>query len=101
MSADPDRRLLPGVAALALFALLALVSLGSSFAGAAGFPADASVTEGIGYTMIGLAGSAIPAENFLAAFFIIALVLDAALEGSVLLAQRGDERGDPLEGGEQ
>ncbi len=101
MSAGNARRLVPGLAAVALFVLLALVAAGSVFGEAAGFPADASVVEGIGYAMIGLPGSAIPVENFLAAFFVIALALDAALEGSVLLAQRGDENRDPLEGGEE
>jgi len=101
MSAGNARRLLPGLAAVALFVLLALVSAGSVFTEAAGFPADASVVEGIGYAMIGLSGSAIPVENFLAVFIAIALALDAALEGSILLAQRGDEGADPLEGGEE
>jgi len=101
MSAGNARRLLPGLAAVALFVLLALVSAGSVFTEAAGFPADASVTAGIGYTMLGLEGSAIPGANFLPVFEVIDLVLVAALVGSVLLAQRDDESADPLEGGEE
>jgi len=101
MSDSRMSRALPVVATLALFAVFALVALDTSFGAPSGFPADASVTESIGYLMFGLEGSAIPGANFLAAFEIIDLVLVAALVGSVLLARREDDRADPLKGGEE
>jgi NADH-quinone oxidoreductase subunit J len=87
-----------GILAVALFAVLATVFLGAGFEEAAGFASDANFTASIGYALLGLvefAGeSGVPGEGFLAAFIIVALLLDAALEGSVLLARRDNEGGD-------
>jgi len=50
-----------------------------------------SITASIGYAMFGLsdqAPDAVPAENFLALFEMIAVVLVAALIGAVMLARR-------------
>ncbi|QSG14663.1 hypothetical protein [Halapricum desulfuricans] len=84
----------PGVAALALFGVLAAVILTAGFDAPAGFEAGASVMEGIGYALFDLADqSPLVTEGFLFAFLAIAVVLDAALDGALLLARRegGDE----------
>ncbi|MFW5895758.1 MAG: NADH-quinone oxidoreductase subunit F [archaeon] len=90
-----DVELFPGLVALALFAVMATIILGASFAGAVGFEANAPITATIGYALIDLQGPAamLPTEGFLAALIIIAFVLDAALGGAVMLARRdGGER---------
>ena len=84
------RHLISGLAAVALFVVLAVVFLNAEFVeAAAGFDPDASITASIGYAMfdISTAGT-IESEGFLAAFIIIAFVLDAALDGAVFLAIR-------------
>jgi len=94
---EMDRsRLLPGLAAVALFAVMAAAFLTARFGAPAGFP-EGSVTATIGYAMFDLVDlAAIPVEGFLIAFLIIALVLDAALEAAVMLARR-EEEGQPIE----
>ncbi|WP_336034405.1 proton-conducting membrane transporter [Halobacterium yunchengense] len=93
---DPST-FVPGVVAVALFVVLAAVFVGAGFGDAVGF-GDVNITATIGYALLGLldvAGETAPSsEGFLAAFIIIALLLDAALEGSVLLATRDAEGGD-------
>ena len=91
-----------GLAAVALFAVLAAVFVGAGFSGGAGFPADVSITASIGYLLFDFPSYAsVGGEGFLAAFEIIDVVLVAALVGAVMLARR--EGGDPLsvEGGEE
>lgn len=89
-------RLLPGLAAVALFLVMAAAFVTAGFGAAAGFPGG-SVTAGIGYAMFDLLDlAAIGSEGFLITFLIIALVLDAALEAAVMLARREGE-GEPLE----
>ncbi|WP_211250850.1 proton-conducting membrane transporter [Haladaptatus cibarius] len=87
--------MLPGLVAVALFGVLAVVFLGASFGDAAGFPSGAGITAGIGYAMFNITSvegqNIIPSEGFLVAFLIIALVLDAALDGAVLLASREED----------
>ena len=83
--------LLQGLAAVALFLVLAVVFVTAEFGPSVGFSPDASITASIGYALFNLPGAGIPAEGFLAAFLIIAIVLDAALEGSVMLATRESE----------
>jgi NADH-quinone oxidoreductase subunit J len=94
MSADSDDRgrKLPGVAALALFAVMAWVFVGAEFGeAAAGFAGDAGITASIGYAMFNIgAENAVPSEGFLISFEIIDLVLVAALVGAVMLARRDD-----------
>ncbi|MFB6177783.1 MAG: proton-conducting membrane transporter [Halobaculum sp.] len=82
-----------GLAAVALFGVLAVVILGSNFGDAAGFPTDVSITASIGYAMFNLDQGAVASEGFLVAFEIIDLVLVAALAGAVMLA-RTDTGGD-------
>lgn len=91
MTTRPQLRLGPhlvtGVIAVALFAVMALVVLRSEFGAVAGFPADESVTENLGFALLNIE-TTIPSEGFLVALILIALVLDAALDGAVLLARR-------------
>jgi hypothetical protein len=76
------------MAAVALFGVMTLVVLGSSFGDPAGFGSEVSVTAAIGYAMFDLTLGDVPAEGFLAALLMIAVVLDAALDGALLLAKR-------------
>ena len=83
--------LAPGAIAVALFGVLAWVFLNASFAEPAGF-GDASVIESLGFALLNIQGP-IPTEGFLVAFLLIAFVLDAALDGAILLARRDEEEG--------
>lgn len=102
------RHLLPGVIALALFGVMAAVFLTASIGEPAGF-GDASVIESIGFSLLNIANveGTIPTEGFLAAFIVIALALDAALDGSIMLARREEDEeagvradGGDMQGGE-
>jgi NADH-quinone oxidoreductase subunit J len=102
---DLNRSLVPGLIAVALFAIMTLVFLTAN--GTAPFEsafetdgfADVSVVAGIGYALIGAAESAgsevlyRSTENFLVALILVAVLLDAALDGALMLAKR-DEGGD-------
>ena len=85
-----------GLAALALFVVMAAVVLAANFGPAQGFASDANVTESIGYAMFNLDLGSVPAEGFLVAFLLIAVVLDVALDGALYLAKREDEDEEPL-----
>ena len=87
-----DGKKWPGVAALALFAVLAWVFVGAEFGEAAsGFAGEAGITASIGYAMFNIAAdNAVASEGFLIPFEIIDLVLVAALVGAVMLARRDD-----------
>jgi NADH-quinone oxidoreductase subunit J len=82
-----------GVGAIALFAVLAVVSLRAALGTAAGFPPDASITASLGYALFSLAGADVPSETFLVVFEIIDVVLVAALVAAVMLARRESGRG--------
>lgn len=82
--------LLPGLAAVALFLVLAAVALTSSFEDPAGFAEGANITANLGYALFNIPAGDVPSEGFLAAFLIVAIVLDAALDGAVMLARRDD-----------
>jgi NADH-quinone oxidoreductase subunit J len=94
---DDRERKCPGVAALGLFGVLAWVFVSADFNAAfdgpaSGFVGDAGITESIGYAMFNIqAPDAIASEGFLVAFIVIAVVLDAALDGAVMLASREAE----------
>lgn len=77
-----------GLAAVALFIVLAVVFVMAQFGPSTGFSPDASITASIGYALFNLAGADIASEGMLAAFEIIDVVLVAALVGAVLLARR-------------
>ncbi|MFW5956790.1 MAG: hypothetical protein ACOCQY_05245 [Halorhabdus sp.] len=80
-----------GVAALALFIVLAVVFVTAEFPSGGGFEAGVSITAGIGYALIDLVDqSPLVSEGFLVSFVLIAVVLDAALDGALLLARRED-----------
>lgn len=95
---DVGSQQLPGVIAVVLFAVMAWVFLNAGFGEPAGFPAGESVVAAIGWALIGVTDGPIPSESFMAALIIIALVLDAALDGAVHLARRED-RPTAAEGG--
>ena len=82
--------LVPALAAVALFVVMAAVILTAPFGSPSGFPGDASIVASIGYAMFDLDGP-VAAESFLVAFEIIDLVLVAALVGAVMLARREED----------
>jgi NADH-quinone oxidoreductase subunit J len=100
------RHLLPGLVAVGLFVVMALTVLTAGDTGPFeplvtdpdGF-ADVSIVSGIGYALLGepaAAGEALVYQNtesFLVALVVLAVVLDAALDGSLMLVSR-DEGGD-------
>lgn len=98
---DFDRRLVPGLIAVALFGIMAAVFLTAegtalfewAYTDPAGFP-DTSIVGAIGYALIGAAEYGVEGtEDFLVALILIAVVLDAALDGALMLAKR-DEGGE-------
>ncbi|ERG96666.1 hypothetical protein [Haloquadratum walsbyi] len=80
--------LLPGLAAIGLFIVMTVAFLSASFPQPQGFPANANITASIGYAMFNLDVGDVAGESFLAAFIVIALTLDVALDGSIHLARR-------------
>ena len=86
-----DGNFLPGLIALALFGVFAAVFLTASFPDPTGFAGDGSITASIGYAMFNLPGGVHPSEGFLVAFIVIAVVLDAALDASVMLAKTEED----------
>lgn len=84
------RHLVTGLIAIAIFGVFTYVILNAEFAEAAGFPAGESVTGNIGLALLNIPTS-IPTEGFLVALILVAFVLDAALDGAVLLAKREEE----------
>ena len=100
-----DINYLAGLAAVALFVVLAVVFAGVSFPTPVGFGEGAAITKSLGAAMFDIAPgqvmdegqTAVPGEGFLVAFLLIAIVLDAALDGAVMLAKRDEG----VEGGEE
>lgn len=97
MTTRPQLRLgahlLPGVVAIGTALVLLLVVLRSEFGEATGYPAGESVIENIGFALLNIDAGAIPAEGFLVALIAIAVVLDAALGGAVMLGMQDEEHG--------
>jgi NADH-quinone oxidoreductase subunit J len=85
---NTDLNFLPGLAAAALFVVMAVAVLRASFGDPQGFGPDAEITASIGYAMFDLDMGSVPGEGFLVAFIVVAVALDAALDGSLLLAKR-------------
>ncbi len=91
------KTLVPGLLAVGLFAVMALITLNASFGGMAGFPDGISITAELGYALFGydelqtVGGT----EPFLAAVLLVAVALDAALDASLVLAKR-EEEGEPV-----
>jgi NADH-quinone oxidoreductase subunit J len=96
---NTEGSLVAGLAAVGLFVVLAVVFMGVSFPAPAGFGEGAAITKSLGAAMFDIAPSAlmddgetaVPGEGFLVAFILIAIVLDAALDGALMLAKRDDE----------
>lgn len=90
---DLDRSAIPGLVAFALFTVMATVFVRAEFGVAEGFPAGESIVAAIGNGLLGITSETLVPEGFLVAFILIAVVLDAALDGALLLAERegGDE----------
>ncbi|MFC7134609.1 MULTISPECIES: hypothetical protein [Salinibaculum] len=90
---DFDRSTIPGLAAFALFVVMATVFVTAEFGVAEGFPAGESIVAGIGNALLGITDAGLVPESFLVALILIAIALDAALDGALLLAKRegGDE----------
>ena len=86
--------LVPGLAAAALFVVMAATFLAASLPDPQGFAEGANVTASIGYAMFNLSLGDIPGESFLVAFIVIAITLDVALDGAVHLATREGEGGN-------
>lgn len=86
--------LAPGLASVLLFAVMAAAFLNAEFGAAAGFElsGDASdtVVHNIGYALfnLDLGSLAASTEGFLAAFLIVALTLDVAVDAALYLAKR-------------
>ncbi|GAB7018040.1 hypothetical protein [Halostagnicola bangensis] len=106
MTTRPELRvgsfLLPGVLAIALFGMMTAIVLNTTFTGTMqGFPDGISITSEIGYALFDLEplqsteGSMGNTEPFLVSFFLVAIVLDAALDAALVLAKREDE-GEPV-----
>ncbi|MFB6254994.1 MAG: NADH-quinone oxidoreductase subunit J [Halobacteriaceae archaeon] len=95
MSSDRRDSKLPGLAAIGLFLVLALVFIDAGFQATAqsGFEAGVSITAGLGYLLFDLVGQTpLGSEGFLAVFEIIDVVLVAALVGAVMLARREHQK---------
>jgi NADH-quinone oxidoreductase subunit J len=84
------KHLLPGLAAVALFGVMAATMLSASFGDPAGFGEVGSITRNIGYAMFDIDQGAAQSEGFLVVFEVIDIVLVAALVGAVYLAKRDD-----------
>ncbi|WP_312909217.1 hypothetical protein [Natronosalvus caseinilyticus] len=105
MTTGPKLRLgtslVPGVLAVVLFAMMALITWNAGLGNMVGFPEGVSITAEIGYAMfdytalqsgeMGMGNT----EPFLFSFLLIAVVLDAALDASLVLAKR-EEAGEPV-----
>ena len=90
-SLNTGSHLLPGLAAVALFVVMATAVLRASFGDPRMFGPDAEITASIGYAMFNLDMGTVPGEGMLVAFIIIAVALDAALDGAILLAKREED----------
>lgn len=90
--------LLPGLIAAILFAVIATVVVRTPFGASEGFPEGVSIVAHIGYAMFDmhhLMAEGMTAEPFLVAFILVAILLDAALDASLVLAKR-EEGGEPV-----
>jgi NADH-quinone oxidoreductase subunit J len=93
--------LVAGLAAVALFVVFTAVFMTASFPAPVGFGESAAITSSLGAAMFDISPSVlmgegetvVPSEGFLVAFILIAVVLDAALDGALMLAKR-EESGE-------
>ena len=93
--------LAPGLLAVVLFVVMATIAWTTQFGEMSGYPDGIAITSEIGYAMFNLEalqsgeGAIGDTEPFLVAFILIAIVLDAALDASLVLAKR-EEGGEPV-----
>ena len=92
--------LAPGLLAVALFGAMAAIVLNTNFGAMPSEPfAGLSVTSEIGYALLDLTAlqseAVAETEQFLISFLLIAVLLDAALDASLVLAKR-EEDGEPV-----
>ena len=93
--------LAPGLLAVGLFGVMALIVVNTGFADMEGFPDGIAITSELGYAMFGFEalhsteGAIAETEPFLVSVILIAIVLDAALDASLVLAKREDA-GEPV-----
>lgn len=86
--------LLPGIIAIAVFGVfLAMIAVSEFDFPDAGFPTDESVVQNIGFALLNIDAGAIPADGFLVPLLTVAVVLDAALGGAIMLATRDEDEG--------
>ncbi|WP_262178293.1 proton-conducting membrane transporter [Haloarcula laminariae] len=98
---NTEGSLTAGLAAVGLFAVLGGVFLTASFPVPVGFPDGAAITKSLGAALFDIAPgqlmgegeAAVPGEGFLVAFLLVGVLLDAALDGAVMLAKR-EEAGE-------
>lgn len=90
-----DRRLLAGLIPLGLFVIIAAITLTTEFGESVSFAEGGfSIVADIGYALIGAPEQgAIDVDDFLVALVLVAVLLDAALDGALMLAKR-DEGGE-------
>lgn len=96
MTTKPELKLgshlVPGLAAVGLFVVMAAVFVTTSFPEPQGFADGANITASIGYAMFNLDFGDVPGESFLVAFILMGITLDVALDGAIHLAKHeGDE----------
>ncbi|MGM0604220.1 MAG: proton-conducting membrane transporter [Halobacteriota archaeon] len=83
--------MIPGLAAVGLFVVMAAAIASSAFGTPVGFPEGESIVAHIGYALFDLDMGTIATEGFLAAFLIIAIALDVAVDAAIFLAKREEE----------
>lgn len=83
------RHLLPGIVAIGIFILIAVTTFNIEFTDSVG-TFEPNIIEEIGLSLVNAASEA---DGYLVPLILIALLLDAALDGAVYLARR--------DGGEQ
>jgi len=82
--------MIPGLAAIGLFIVMAVAFVQASFGEPVLFPEGESIVAHIGYALFDLQNDmgTIASEGFLAAFLIIAIGLDVAVDSAIFLAKR-------------
>ena len=99
-----DSNLVPGLAAVAFFVVVAVAMMTATYGEAVGYDDGADITASIGNALFNFTGGSATVEGagFLSVFFIITLVLIASLVAAILLARReGETVLDLKRGGEQ
>ncbi len=83
---DGQSRLLAGVGAIVMFGTIAGAVYGSPFDDAVGFSGEA-VIEGVGLALVN-APTDLATIGFVVPLVLLAIVLDAAVDGAIYLARR-------------